>query len=242
VSIEMGTGDASLGELRQILVRHRGGAIGFLAAYGLSRAHELRREPEKAGFYADIAFDHAQELGDRRWLAGAANLRGNLELTASRFDEASRHYQLALRLSPEAARVSRALILDNLGYCFIVRGFPRRGFRLLYESLRTLRRERATRFEVGPLLSLCFAHLEVGRASTAARHGQRALVLATRAGDREARRMALYLLGEAAKNCGQLDEAREHFLVLQREYYPRGAHLCDLLLAIDVRRLLNLKG
>jgi hypothetical protein len=46
VAIEIGNGDASLGELRQILVRHRGGATGFLAAYGLGRAHELRRESE----------------------------------------------------------------------------------------------------------------------------------------------------------------------------------------------------
>jgi tetratricopeptide (TPR) repeat protein len=242
VAIEQGSGDAYLSELRQVLVRSRFGPNGFRAAYALARAHELRREAGKAAFYAGIALDHADKLGHREWQAGANNLRANLELTANRFAEASRLYQRALRLWPEGSPVWHALIQENLGYCFVVRGFLAKGFRLLYQSLRTLRRAGATRFEAGPRLSLCFAHLEAGRGTTAARHGERALAIATAAGDREGRKMALYLVGEACKHSGRLDEAREHFGALQREFYPHGPHLPQMLLAIDVRRLLNLKG
>lgn len=242
VAIELGDADRVLGGLREILVRSRGGANGFRAAYDIARAHELRKELDKAAFYAGLALEHAQKLDNREWQAWTHNLLGNLQLVASRFGEASRRFRRALRLAPDGAPVWRALIQENLGYCYVIRGLRRRGLALLYESLRAIRREGATRFEVGPRLSLCFANLEIGRPARAARHGAWALAAATRLGDHEARKMALYLLGEAAKQRGLNDQAHGYFVRLQTEFYPDGVYLPELLLAIDVRRLINLKG
>lgn len=52
----------------------------------------------------------------------------------------------------------------------------------------------------------------------------------------------LYLLGEAANLQGDFDLARSYFLRLQRDYYPNADYLPDFLLAIDVRKLVNLKA
>jgi tetratricopeptide (TPR) repeat protein len=243
LAIEEGEGDAYLGELRRVLVRSRGRANGFRAAYGIARAHELRRELDKAAFYAGIALDHARRLRHAEWEAWAQHLLGVLELEASRFANAAKHFQRALRRAPaDMPAVWRALAKDNLGYCHFIRGRRRPGLALFYESLRAIRRAGASRFEVYPHISLCFAHLELGRLTTALRHGTRALSLARDAGDREARKMSLYLLGETTKRRGMVRRAHAYFEALQREFYPDNAHLPSLLLAVDVLRMVNLKG
>ena len=243
VAIELGDAEPFLTGLGEILVRSRGKANGFSAAYAIARAHDLRQDHDKAAFYANIALDHACQLGDRDGQAKAHNLLGNLDLATSRFRQAAERFRKALRLAPPAtSAVWRALIQENLGYCYVIRGRRRPGLKLLYESLRTIRREGALHFEVGPLLSLCFANLEIGRPESAQRYGERALAGAIGTGNLEARKMALYLLGEAAKQRGLLDKAHHYFVSLQTEFYPDSGYLPELLLAIDVRRLVNLKG
>ena len=51
---------------------------------------------------------------------------------------------------------------------------------------------------------------------------------------------ALYLLGEAATLAGHQETARTYFARLQREFYPEAAYLPGFLLAVDVRKLINL--
>jgi tetratricopeptide (TPR) repeat protein len=243
LAIERGRGEALLGELREVLLRSSAGPAGFHAAYAIARAHDLRREREKARFYAGIALERAERIGNREWRAWVHNLLGNLELSASRFAEAAARFRQALQLAPATSSpVWAALIKDNLGYCCVIRRRRRAGLKLIYESLRTLRRHGAERFEVHPRLSLSYALLEAGRPRTATRHARRVLLISATSGDAEARKAALFLLGEAAKHLGRLDDARGYFLQLQSEFYPDGSHLPDLLMAIDVRRLVNLKS
>lgn len=241
-SVEVELGQAGrVGELAQILLRSRDAENCFFAAYNLARFHELRKDAPKALRYARIAQDHARKLSPER-RAMSHNQIGNLLLAESWFKEAAREYAHALRLLPEGRPVKRALILDNLGYCHAVRGRRKEGFRALFASLRTLRREGARRYEILPRLSLCYAYLEHGRVDRALRHGAAVLAMAQRFGDTEAHKNALFLLGEAQKQAGDELAARRHFRQLQESFYPAENYLPDLLLVVDVRQMVNLKA
>jgi tetratricopeptide (TPR) repeat protein len=242
LAIELGDGEAYLNELRRILMRGMKAANGFRAAYALARSYELKKDRGKAQFYARIAREHAELAGSAQWRAWARNLNGNLLLAGSFFADAAREYEEALVLEPAAAGVWRALIEENLGYCRVVQGRRADGFALLYRALRTLRRLGARRYEIHPRLSLCYAHLEAARYRDAERNGRAALTAAAVNDDREGRKMALYLLGETAKLAGDPARARSWFRELQVEHYPESGYLPDLLLAIDVRQLVNLKA
>ena len=51
---------------------------------------------------------------------------------------------------------------------------------------------------------------------------------------------SLYLLGEVASLRGDADAAHESFTRLQAEFYPGQTYLPSFLLAVDVRKLVNL--
>ncbi len=234
--------DESLTRLREILVRNGDQENCRLAAYYLARAHELKKGYKKALFYARIALERSTTLGRRDWIASAHNAVGNILIAESHFEQACVQYEQALEMISTGRSLERALILDNLGYCRIVEGRFSEGFRCLYESLRSLRGLGARIFERGPRLSLCFGLLEVGRYRSAGKHGLAALELAEEVGDKDVVKNALYLLGEAANLARDTGSAREHFTDLQERFFPADRYLPDFLLAIDVRKLINLKA
>jgi hypothetical protein len=51
---------------------------------------------------------------------------------------------------------------------------------------------------------------------------------------------ALYLLGEAANLSGKPEEAQRYFARLQQQFYPDALYLPGFLMAVDVRKLINL--
>ncbi len=243
VEIELGRiQDGSLVRLREILMRNIDAESCRLAAYWLARAHDLKKAYKKALFYARVSLDRSIVLERQDWIASSHNTLGNILIAESYFDQARCEYEQALAMMPEEHSLDRALILDNLGYCRIVEGRFSEGFRHLYESLRTFRRKGARGFERGPRLSLCFALLEVGRYRAAYRHGLVALKIAEDFGDKDVAKNALYLLGEAANLASDTRGAREHFRDLQERFFPNDRYLPDFLLAIDVRKLINLKA
>lgn len=242
LAIELGHGEDYIQELRQILMRNCDHESCFLASYGIARAYDFKKAYKKALFYARIARERAGLLGRREWLSSSYNQIGNLLLAESFFEEACREYEQALELAPAESELRRALVKDNLGYCYVVQGRYAEGFRILFESYRTLRRAGARRYSVLPRMALCFAYLEVGRPARALRCGREALEAAEATSFKDATKNLLYLLGEAANLEGDLELAREYFGRLQREFYPDAGYLPDFLLAIDVRKLINLKA
>jgi tetratricopeptide (TPR) repeat protein len=239
-AIELGCGESELPRLREILVRNANPVSCRIAAYNIARYYELIKSFKKALFYARIARERSEHLGRRDWLASSHNLIGNTLLAESFVEEACEEYESALEFMPAEPGAARARILDNLGYCRILQGRHAEGYALLYESLRLLRRFHAERYEISTRLDLCFAHLETGRYRHAWNQGRAALELAERMGETDSIKNALYLLGEVENLRGHLDRARFYFSRLQRDFFPEASYLPGFLLAVDVRKLVNL--
>lgn len=241
-AIELGEWDAPARELREVLLRSSEAEIRLMASYHLARGYELRKEYRKALFYARTARQHTQTVNQPLWSAASLNQLGNLLLAESQTDAALAAYHEALATMPSGNEVWRARVLDNLGYCRVLQGRIREGFSLLLASLRTLRRLGARRFEISTRLDLCFAYLEAGRYRRATVHGEAALALSEELGDGESLKNALYLLGEAVNLAGDSARARALFTRLQRDYFPRSGFIPDFLLAVDVRKMVNLRA
>ena len=238
--VELGRGEGEIPQLREILVRN-GDPVGCrIAAYTIARQYERSKNYKKALFYARIALDRSRLLERRDWLASSHNLIGNTLLAESFVAEAAAAYEQALELMPEEPSPARGQVLDNLGYCRILQRRHHEGYRCLVESLRLLRRFGAKKHEISARLDLCFAHLETGRYRLARRQGAAALALAESIGDHAAAKNALYLLGEVANLNGETDAATGYFTRLHEEFFPEAGYLPEFLLAVDVRRLVNL--
>jgi tetratricopeptide (TPR) repeat protein len=243
VAIELGRGSAEVPRLREILLRNADAANCRVAAYTIARHYELSKDYKKALFYARLALDRSILLGRRDWLASSHNLIGNTLLAESYVDKALEEYEKALELMPAGPSPARSWILNNLGYCLVLQGRYDKGYAFLYESLRDLRRcggRRYRRQMTFIRLDLCFAHLETGRYRHAWRHGLAALELAESIGKMDSVKNALYLLGEVAHLRGDVELARRYFTRLQREFFPDEGYLPGFLLAVDVRKLVNL--
>lgn len=241
-AIELGEWEAPARDLREVLLRSAETEIQLMASYHLARGYELRKEYRKALFYARTARQHTQTVDQPLWSAASLNQLGNLLLAESQPEAALAAYHEALATMPAGNAVWRARVLDNLGYCRVLQGRLREGFSLLLDSLRTLRRLGARRFELSTRLDLCFAYLEAGRYRRAIAHGEAALALSEEFADDEALKNALYLLGDAVNLAGDAARARALFSRLQHDYFPRSGFIPDFLLAVDVRKMVNLRA
>ncbi len=242
LTIESGSPVEGLAELREIVLRTTDLENGFLASYNAARAYDLRGDQNRALFYVNIAKDRCGRLGRREWMAWAHNQAGNLHLTKSEIEEACVEYRTALALMPHDSALQRAQVLDNLGYCRLIQGRRTEGFGLIFGGLRTLRRLGLEREQAPLHLSLCYGYLEVPRLQRALSHGLRALDIAERHGQVESLKNAYYLVGETYSQLGDEAAALACFRELQTRYFPQTPHIPELLLAVDVRPLLNLKA
>lgn len=243
IAVDRGLAAESLQRLREILMAGDDAVTAWLAAYNVARAYEFMKEHRKGLFYARIALDRARLLEAADWVASSRNQIGNFLLAESRFDAACEEYEEALALLPSnQGSVRQAAIFDNLGYAYVILGRLRPGLTLLYRSLRQLRTMGQYRETILPHLSLCYALIETGRHRHAMRHGAQALALAEEAGEEDSIKHALFLLGEAAQQTGDPAMARELFERLQERYFPGASYLPDVLLTVDVRKLINLKA
>jgi tetratricopeptide (TPR) repeat protein len=242
IAIALGDVDGPLPELRAILVRNLDTENCAFAAYHIARAYELRKEPKKSLFYARIARDRAEQLAHPQRLAAANNQIGNALLADSFFVDAAESYRRALALVPAGLDDWQLICLANLAYCELV--MERYGDALgrLYHVLRTARRIASPRLEMIARVDLCFAHLDLGRYATAERHGTRGLALAEAIGEVDWIKNALYLLGEVAVLAGRREQARERFTDLQGRFFPQRTSLPELLLGVDVRKVINLRA
>ncbi|QQR75200.1 MAG: hypothetical protein IPJ17_06390 [Holophagales bacterium] len=242
LALELGDGQAFVPDLRELLLRSSDRVNCRLASYTLSRAYEIRHDSRKAAFYARIARDASELLGEPEWIASSCNQLGNLLVAENQITEAATQYERALAVIGERSPLRRAVSLYNLGYCRVALGSARDGLRLLLASQRALRSLGAERHQVLCGLDLAFAWLEAGRPDRATRHASRSRQLATRLGETEASKNATYLLGRAAQARGDEASARLFFRQLQSEFFPDAEYLSELLIRHDVLNLVNLRG
>jgi tetratricopeptide (TPR) repeat protein len=242
ILIELGEGTAVMPEMRAVLLRSRDPQTCMVASTNAARIHDLARDFKKALFYARLAGDHAAAAGDASQIASIRNLAANLLLADCRVEEAVLEYETALALMPEDDPVWRARARGNLGYCRVLQERLPEAFALLNGALDALRSSGARLYLISPLTDLAFAQLESGHPDDALEAAREALALAREFEDETGLKNALYLLGEAAGLVGDLPLARETFLELQRRYYPDKPFVCDFLLSVDVRKVVNLRA
>lgn len=237
-----GQGEDEIPELRRILMRTPSSAVRFLASYSLCQYHDLQEEMDKCRFYSETALRYAKLDGNPAFQAKAYNRLANIDLLESYFDNALEGYGQALALSGDEDCLESAKILSNIGYCQAVLGGLDDAFRSLTRSVRMMRRADAGPWLHLPLLGLSYTYLELGRYERAARHARRALMSAESGGpyQRTHVKNALYLLGEAEKLCGRDATAFECFHHLQIRFYPDQPMVVDVLMATDIRKLINL--
>lgn len=242
VAISLGDHVDTRAPLRAVLMRRTSDGSAFLASIALARAYEASKSYKKGLFYAQVAQRHAQATEDERWLASALNYTGNCLVGDSHFERASEAYREALDLLPEAPSALRANILTNLGYCAATSGRVAEAFDFAFRSLRWFRRLGDQRGCGWAHLDLCFAYSQHGCARRSTRHGRRALALAERSGEAGLIKNALFMLGGAEQEAGDIDAAYDCFDRLQRAFYPDQPQLVELMLAVDLRQIVNLRA
>ena len=233
-------GDDVISELRRILLGNSNPEICYHAAYNISRFHELRNESRRGLFYNRLCLDHAERTRQPEPLARGLNQLGCLLALDSYFEVAVDAFASALRLLDAVKGNDKTAVLSNLGGAQIMLGRLTPGFSNLFRSLRMARRQGAMTWEVFPCLGLSFAYLEIDRPDRARVHASRALLLAEQAQMLAEVKPALYLLGESEKLRGNRDLAHTHFTRLQQKFYPDELEVPEVLMATDVRKLVNL--
>lgn len=230
--------------LREIILRSRSDRTIHHAAYNLAVA--LRRETryERAVFYARLAMRTARALGDTGCVARCHNLLGNIRLNLSELDAALAEYRQALALrrrEPGDNRFSLAIVLENIGYCRLLREERPAGVRLLRRALRLAEEVEDHRCQADCLQDLSYAALLDGDLASARRHGLRALELACGMGYGDIEKNCYFLLGETAQRAGDAESCESWFEKLQ-SHYPQIPDLPSFLMAFDVTEVLNLKA
>lgn len=242
VAIRLQLEDDSVLVLRRMLLRTAHPQVAYLSAYNLARAYDNRKDYRKSLFYARIAHRYAIELGEAEQEASALNWIGNALVALNDFGGGLEEYRKAECLIAGEESERRSLILSNLGYCLLLTGETQDGFRTVIRGLRMARRERAPVAQSVGHLCLSFAHLLVGRPWYAVRHGAEALELAEAHSDERTMKLALLLLGEAYKQADKVPAALECFELLQETYYPGMPEVPEMLLGVDVCRVINLRA
>lgn len=242
VLINLGRQDEVVAPLRDILMRNRDAENCFIAAYNLSRAHARDKAYKKALFYARIARDRALALERSDWLCSSHNQIANGLMDESYFEEAAVEYRRALALEPDEGSLLHTSLITNLGYCQMMTGDFAEGMRHSVRALRRFRTLGADLYRIWPHLDLCYAHLELGRWRDARRHAQAAHRLAETSSDPERIKSALFLLGETERAAGDAATAHQYFTQLQRRFYPDSPQIVDLMVAVEMRQVVNLRA
>lgn len=225
--------------LPSILMRRRNDHHVFLAAYALMFKHRIQNESKRAIFYGHVALDAARDADQPFWRIAALNDLGIIYEIDSQFDQAIECFEEALALiervsNPDEHKLSYGTALQNLGASRLLSGDASEGIALIEKALPSILSSAAMS---EAHIDLCFGYLELGDFEKARFYGESGLELA--AESRQVRN-AHYLLGEACYKAGDADQADFHFSELAR-FYPGFRNLKNLLYAIDLRSMVNLK-
>jgi tetratricopeptide (TPR) repeat protein len=229
--------------LREILLRTGDARIGYTAAYHLAGSLRRQARHERALSYARRAMERARELGTAEYLAPAHNLLGNIHLAQSRMPEALAEYRRSMELrqaQPEDTRFSRAILLENIGYCLLLLQQFDDGLAHLEQGLALAQEVDDKRCRAECLQDLCYAMLLTGRYDAARDRGEAALALAESQHYGDIRENCHYLLGEVGTRIGDADLRDRHLDHLQA-LHPELPFLRDFLSAVDITSVLSLK-
>lgn len=237
--IACGREGAEINALPAILMRRRNLHHSFMAAYALMFKHRLQNDLRRAIFYGQLAVEIAQEAGEPSWKIGALNELGIIYETDSQFEKAIEALQDALLLAgdipdAEEREFIRTAILQNLGYNKLLVGETHEGLRMIHGVIDKVRIPSTLS---DSYIDLCYGYLDLKEYEKARYYGECGLSLAA---DERQIRNAHYLLGEAAYKLDDTEAAEYHFDELAK-YYPQFRNLKNLLFAIDLRSMVNLK-
>ncbi|MGH9459521.1 MAG: hypothetical protein ACRD2J_17940 [Thermoanaerobaculia bacterium] len=225
--------------LPRIVMRRENPLHTFLAAYTLLYKFRLDGEYERAGFYGRLALELVDASGRPEWKAEVLLDLGNLCIFNSQSNEAIAFYEEALALcdATPGRELAAAFAKQNLGYARMISGEVETGIALIHEAMALMTEIGAEGYIPESQIDLCYGYLELDNLEKARHYGELGLEGALE--DRQIRN-AHYLLGEVLFKSGEVAGARRHFETLAR-YYPDFPNLTNLLLAIDLRRMVNLK-
>lgn len=238
VLITLQRGGAEVAELARVVMRRRNPRHVCLAAYALLFKHRIEQDYRRALFYGQLALRAAEEFGDREYERAVLVDLGNVYEMQSEIAKAVECFESALRLIPaesETDRRSRGYTLENLGYCRLLEGDIDRGIALIDEALPSLDDETG---KAEAFIDLCYGYLERHDLDRAQSYGEAGLEIAT---EPRQIRNAHFLLGEVACKRDDTVVADHHFSELAK-FYPDFRHLKHLLMAVDLRSMVNLKA
>lgn len=239
VMIQMRVEGPEVQALPQIVLRRRNVKHTFLAAYNLQNRCALTQEYRKAYNYVRIALEMAEEAGNLAWKIFARNATGNICVYESRPAEAIEHYRATLELCgiSDDHLLSRAFARQNLGYCLILEDEPAQGIGMIHQAIEEMTRAGAGGYVAESYVDLCYGYLELGMLEDAKHFGMLGLEHAT---ETRQVRNAHYLLGEVAFKQGEREAAAAHFEQLGA-FYPEFPNLTNILMALDLRKVVNFK-
>jgi tetratricopeptide (TPR) repeat protein len=225
--------------LPKIVMRRRNLRHVYLAAYALQFKFRQEGQLERATFYGQLALRTADEANEPSWKRIVLIDLGNVYEMDSRIPEAIDCFQAALAIEDESKdnrdrEISFAYALENLGYCKLLQDELEEGIALIHRALESIADPHAT---AEAYLDLCYGYLGLEELERAGEYGARALEIASEV--RQIRNLH-YLLGEIAYKQGDTELAEVHFEELGK-FYPDFRHLKDVLFAIDLRAMVNLK-
>jgi tetratricopeptide (TPR) repeat protein len=229
--------------LREILLNCQNARTRFGAAYNLAISLRKQGRYARARFYARQAMQSAAKLRDASAQAGCRNLLGNILMNQSLLDEALLEYRKALAIRRRQGgdvRFSIAMVLDNIGYTYLLQKKFRRGAAMIHRALALADEVSAKRSSADCCQDLCYAYMQMGRLDEADRFGRRALAISEANGYSDIAKNCFYLLGETAHLAGDVAQRDGWFGRLQ-EMHPELPFLRDFLCTFDLSGILTLK-
>ena len=225
--------------LPTIVMRRRNLRHVYLAAYALVFKYRMEKELGRATFYAQLAYQTAEEASEPLWKVLALNELGSISDMDSKFEKAIECGEQALALLGELKDRREhdfiyALTLENLGASKLLNNQFEEGVALIEKALPSIT---SPMYLAEAFIDLCFGYLGLENLERARQFGQTALESAS---EPRQIRNAHYLLGEVAYKMGDIELAEFHFDKLAA-FYPEFRNLKSLLFAIDLRSMVNIK-
>jgi tetratricopeptide (TPR) repeat protein len=231
-----------LQKLAQIVMRRRSPRHVFMAAGVLMRKYNEAEDRKRALMYGELARNAAKEHGEPLQYGSVLNVYGIVLTSDSRFGDACAAFEEAIVVlgnvqpATSASITLRASIIGNLGGAKILMDDFEEGIYLINTALPDLTSEYA---KAEACADLCLGYMQTERYQEAEYYGMEALDLACVA---RQTRNANHLLGELMVRTNRYDDAQDFFDVVAGYYPQYGSRVRELLMSVDLLKVVNWKG